>query len=171
MPVTAKLGLRRRSAWALSLALLVLLLAPVTSGASEEPPTRQSYVSSVEPICKTNKAASDRYLKGVRKLVTDNKLKQASERFTKAAAALERAQKQLAIVPQPSADEVRLGRWLTGIKGEVSLMRRIGAKLRQGDRGKASSLVVKLTHDANITNSQVIAFQFNYCHIDPAKYT
>jgi hypothetical protein len=49
-------------------------------------------------------------------------------------------------------------------------MRQISAKLRAGDAGKASSLSVKLTHNATTTNNQVIAFQFDYCRIDPSRY-
>jgi hypothetical protein len=162
---------RTSRAWAALLVLPIALLSPAASSTAEEPPTRETYVASVEPICKANKSASDKYLTGVRMLVNQGKLKQASDRFTKAAAALEKAQRQLAAVPQPPADSAKLGRWLFGIKGEVSLMRRIAAKLRQGDRGKASSLVVKLTHDANTANSQVIAFEFDYCRIDPSRYT
>lgn len=161
----------RTRAWALAFALSLLVALPVAASGAESEVTRESYVASVEPICKTNKQASDRYLTGVRKLVKDDKLKKAAENFTKAAAALEKAQKQLSLVPQPTADEAKLVKWLAGIKGEVSLMRRIAAKLRAGNAGKASSLSVKLTHDATTTNNQVIVFQFNYCKIDPAQYT
>jgi hypothetical protein len=160
-----------RATWAIPLTLSIFLLAPIASSAAEEPQTRESYSASVEPICQTNKTASDKYLKGVRALVTKGRLKPAAERFTKAAAALERAQRQLAAVPQPPADADNLARWLAGIKGEVSLMRTIAAKLRHGERGKASSISVKLTHNATTTNNQVIAFEFDYCHIDPSKYT
>lgn len=153
----------------LLLALLLLAVLPFSAPAEEQ--TRASYVAAVEPICKVNKQASDRYLKSVRSLVKNDRLNQAGARFTKAAAALEKAQKQLTAVPQPSADEAKLGKWLTGIKGEVALMRTIAAKLKQGNAGRASSLAVKLTHDATTTNNLVIAFQFAYCKIDPASYT
>jgi hypothetical protein len=47
------------------------------------------------------------------------------------------------------------------------LIRLIATKLSHGDAGRASSLVVRLTHDSITTNSQVIAFQVRYCRIDP----
>lgn len=158
-----------RIAATLLTALLALLACAALAAADSA--ERAAYREAVEPICKTNKQASDRYLKGVRKLVKDDKLAQAATRFTKAAAALEKARKQLALVSQPPADEAKLGKWLAGIKGEVALMRTIAAKLRQGDAGRASSLSVKLTHNATTTNNQVIAFQFDYCRIDPSAYT
>jgi hypothetical protein len=160
----------KTQAWALITVLALLASLPSFAAAVESEVTRESYVASVEPICKENKQASDRYLTGVRTLVRKDKLKPAASRFTKAAAALEKAHKQLALVPQPTADQAKLGKWLAGIKGEVSLMRQISAKLRAGDAGKASSLSVKLTHNATTTNNQVIAFQFDYCRIDPSRY-
>ena len=57
--------------------------------------TKDEYKAQVEPICKTNRTASDKYLKGVRNLVKKDKLKQAGQRFTKAAAALQKEQKKL----------------------------------------------------------------------------
>jgi hypothetical protein len=147
----------------------LLLFTGVNAVAAEQ--TRESYAASVEPICKLNTQASDRYLKGVKSLVKNDRLAQASRNFTKAAAALKKAQGQLAAVPQPPADTARLTKWLSGIKDEVALMRTIAAKLKQGNKGKASSLAIKLQHNATATNNLVVAYPFNYCRIDPSKYT
>ncbi len=133
--------------------------------------TKTEYKELVEPICKTNSEASDKYLKGVKNLVKNDKLKQASESFTKAANALEKAQKQLAAVEQPPADSAKLNKWLSGIKGEISLMREIATAFKSGNKGKGSSLAVKLQHNATTTNNQVISYAFKYCKIDPSKYT
>jgi hypothetical protein len=160
--------LSRYSAILFAILGLALLVVPFTLAAET---TRDEYVAMVEPICKTNQQASDKYLKGVRNLVKRDKLDQASRRFAKAAAALEKAYDQLAVVPQPPGDAPKLTKWLAGIKAEVALMRKIGKKLGQGGKARASSLAVKLTHDANTTNNLVIGFQFHYCKLDPSKYT
>lgn len=149
--------------------LLALALLVVPASAAEQ--TREGYVAAVEPICKTNKQASDRYLKSVKGMVKSDKLDQAGRNFSKAAAALETAQKQLAVVPQPPADATRLGKWLRGISAEVALMKTIATKLKAGNKAKASSLAVKLQHNATTTNNLVVPFQFIYCQIDPSKYT
>jgi hypothetical protein len=145
--------------------------AVILASASAAELTRDEYKAQVEPICKTNKKASDRYLTGVRDLVRRDKLAKASKNFAKAADALDKARTQLAAVPQPPADEARLTRWLSGIKGEVALMRTISRKLAQGDTGKAGRLSVRLQHNASATNNLVVPFAFNYCKIDPAKYS
>lgn len=147
------------------------LLASVSRG---EDVTRESYKAAVEPLCKANKQSSDRLLSPVKSLVRRDKLVKAGENFSKAALALEKTQKQLALVPQPTADSARLGRWLAGIKAEVALMKTIATNLKKDTKAgktKATSLSVKLTHDATTTNNQVIVFSFNYCRIDPSKYT
>lgn len=133
--------------------------------------TRAEYKTLVEPICKKNKQESDRLLKGVRNLVKKDKLKQAGIAFAKASSALVRAHKQLAVVEQPPADSAKLDKWLAEIKAEAALMKTISIKFKQGNKSKATSLAVKLQNNANKANTLVIVFQFDYCKIDPSKYT
>lgn len=132
---------------------------------------RAEYKAQVEPICKKNQQESNRYLSGVKNLVKHDKLKQAGTAFSKAALALEKAQKQLAAVPQPPEDAAKLGKWLSEIKAEVTLMRQIASKFKAGNKSKGSSLAVKLQDNATKANNGVLVFGFNYCKIDPSKYT
>ena len=152
----------------LALAFAVLL---GLAGFAAAETTRDEYKLAVEPICKKNKEESEKFLKGVKTLVKKNKLKQAGADFSNAANALEKAEKQLAAVPQPTADQAKLSKWLSDIKGEVSLMRQIAAKFKAGNKSKGSSLSVKLTHNANTANNLVIAFQFKYCKINPSEFS
>jgi hypothetical protein len=154
-----------------ALSVCLVFAAFLTGSALAAETTREEYKAAVEPICRTNKQASDRYLKGIRRLVREDKLKEAAVRFDRAAAALQKAHSQLATVPQPVADEAKLGKWLAGIEGQVSLMKGIAATLRKGETGKASSLSVKLTNRASSANNLVIPFDFRYCRIDPSQYT
>jgi hypothetical protein len=153
---------------AASAAAVLLVFAAVAMG---EEQTRTTYKAEVEPICKTNQEASNRILTGVKSLVKKNKLAQAGQAFAKAATALEKAQKQLAAVPQPAADSAKLTKWLSEIKAEVALMRTISKKFKAGNKSKATSLTVKLQNNANKANNLVIVFQFKECKIDPSKYS
>jgi hypothetical protein len=132
---------------------------------------REAYKAQVEPICKSNKAAADRLLGPVKGLVKKDKLKPAGTAFGKAATELEKTQKKLVAVPQPPSDAAKLTKWLSEIKSEVSLMKTISQKFLAGDKSKATSLAVKLQNNATKANNGVIVFQFNYCKIDPSKYT
>ncbi len=78
---------------------------------------------------------------------------------------------QLKAVPQPSADKAKLTKWLSYIKAEVELFERTSAKLKAGDKTGAESLTVRLTHTVNLANNQVLAYEFNYCHVDPSQFT
>lgn len=162
----------RAALFALAATLAFTALAAAETPSQPEP-TKDEYKAQVEPICKTNKTASDRYLNDVRNLVKKDKLKKAGENFAKAATALEKAHKQLAAVEQPAADAAKLTKWLKGITEEVALMKTIASNLKSNTRAgktKATSLVVKLEQNATKTNNQVVSFSFSYCRIDPSKY-
>lgn len=159
----------RRAVFATFTVIFALVaMASVAIGDSSE--SRDAYKEVVEPICKTNKEASKRILTGVESLVKKDKLKQAGAKFASAAKALESAEKQLATVAPPPEDATKISKWLSGIKGEVSLMKTIAAKFKAGNKSKGSSLVVKLKNNANKTNNLVLSFRFNYCKINPSQF-
>jgi hypothetical protein len=133
--------------------------------------SRDEYKAQVEPICKANSQANDKILKPVRSLVKKGKLKQAASRFTQASTALKRALRQLQAVPQPSADEARLAKWLGYVKTEADLFSQAAKKLKAGKKGAAQKIVNKLTSTANQANATVLSFEFRYCRLEPSKYT
>jgi len=154
--------------------VITAILAFMVAGASlayAEEVTRDSYKAQVEPICKTDTEANEKVLQGVRTEVKQGKLKPAGARFMKAAQALNKAYLQLKAVPQPPADEAKLAKWLSYIKTEVSLFEQAGKALKAGNEHKAQTYVAKLTHNANLANSQVISFGFRYCKLQPSKFT
>jgi hypothetical protein len=154
----------------LALALLALALggASLASGAEQ---TREGYVAEVEPICKANTQANEKILKGVRQEVKAGKLDPAGTSFLEAAAALKQTYAQLAAVPQPAADAAKLTKWLSYVKTESELFKKAGKALKAGQKTKAETMVVQLTHNANLANEQVFAFNFHYCRFEPSKFT
>jgi hypothetical protein len=154
----------------LGAALLAFLVIGVNLAAAEEV-TRDSYTEAVEPICKVNTEANEKILKGVRQEVQKGKLKPAGAKFAQAATALKKAYTQLSAVPQPAADSAKLAKWLSYVKTEASLFESAAKALKAEDKNKAQSYVVKLTHNANLANLQVLAFNFRYCKLEPSKFT
>jgi hypothetical protein len=150
---------------------LALALAATASLAAAEEVTRQSYKEQVEPICQVNTKANEKILKGVRAEVKKGKLALAGKQFTQAAQALNKAYAQLKAVPQPPADQAKLAKWLQYVKQEASLFATGGKALKAGNKTKAQTIVVKLTHTANLANSQVLSFGFHYCKLNPSKFT
>jgi hypothetical protein len=125
----------------------------------------------VEPICKANTAANERILKDVKSEVRAGNLKPAAASFAKAARALKKTLIQLKAVPRPTADAAKLGKWLGYIKTEAEQFEGTAAKLKSGDKNGAQATAIRLTHTANLANNQVLAFEFNYCHVDPSQFT
>ncbi|MDX6608238.1 MAG: hypothetical protein QOF85_163 [Solirubrobacterales bacterium] len=147
---------------------LSMLAAPFAEAAEV---TRESYKEAVEPICKTNTEANEKILKGVRQKVKAGKLKAAGTQFEKAGKALHKAILQLKAVPQPAADEAKLAKWLKYVGEEEKLFLQTAKKLKEGNKTAAQALVIRLTHNANQANNQVLAFEFKYCRFEPSKFT
>lgn len=159
---------RRSLAAALCLAALLALLA-APAGAAEV--TRQSYREAVEPICQVSTEANERILGGVRAEVRAGKLGPAAASFEKAQRELGKTIAQIKPLPRPAADRGRLGRWLGKVEGEARLFGAVAAKLRKGESTEAQRIVVKLQTNANNANRIVIPFEFEYCRLEPARFT
>jgi hypothetical protein len=153
-------------------ALLVVAACAATALAVTSPDqTREGYVAQVEPICKTNTKANERILAGAEKKVKKGQLKVAAGQFTQAAAAFGKAVKQIAAVPQPVADQAKLAKWLGYLEGETKLLSEIGKALKAGNKARAQTLSVRLTHNGNLANNAVLGFEFNYCLIDSSRFS
>lgn len=163
------MGERRIKSGLAAAGILVVLLAVSRAQATEI--TRPSYREAVEPICKVNTKANERIFTGVKAQVKANKASAAAVQFSKAASALKQTLAQLEAVPQPSADETRLAKWLGYVKSESQLFEATAAKLRAGNMYGAQAMVVRLTHTANLANNEAVAFEFEYCRLEPSRFT
>jgi hypothetical protein len=152
----------------------LLVLAVGSTGAlavTSAEQTRETYVAAVEPICKTNTKSNERILAGAEKKVKEGKLKVAAGQFTQAAGAFNKAVKQIKAVPQPVADKTKLAKWTGYLEAEAKLLSEIGKALKAGNKTKAQTLSVKLTHNGNLANNAVLGFDFDYCLIDSSRFS
>jgi hypothetical protein len=133
--------------------------------------TRESYVAKVDPICKANVQANEKILKGVQGKVKSGQLDAAARQFEGAAKALKKTYAQLNAVPQPTADEAKLQKWLGYVKAEADLFQQAANKLAANQKTAAQAMVVRLTHNANLANNQVLGFELEYCRFEPSKFT
>ncbi len=150
-------------------AVAIFSLTVTVASAAEV--SREAYVTQVEPICQANTKANEKILKNVKIDVKKGKLKVAAAALEKAAKALQRTYAQLAGVPQPTADEARLGKWLGNVKIEATLFMQTGKALRSGNKNKAQNLEGKLNANANQANAEVLSFEFHFCRFNPSKFT
>jgi hypothetical protein len=152
------------------LVLVVGTLAMVSAAGAAEL-TRDEYVARVEPICKRNTEANKRIFAGAKEEVKEGKLKLAAIHFAKAETALKKTIRQLKAVPQPSADEAKLTKWIGYLESESAYIGRIGKALAQGDKGRAQTLSVRLNRNSNLANNSVLAFGFQYCRLESSRFS
>lgn len=150
-----------------ALAMAVALLVVVPVALADE---RSEYVERVEPICKTNTEANARILKGVKEQVKQDKLVPAGKRFIRASTALGKAVTQIAAVPQPSEDSVKLTKWIGYLRQEKTFLQKIGQALKSNDKFHAQKLAVELNKNNNKANNTVISFGFDECRIDSSRF-
>src|SRR6201994_3711421 len=149
--------------------LVVAMVLAASAFAAEV--SRDEYKAAAEPICKTSAKENERILANVRKEVKTGKLKPAAAKFAQASKQQAAALKQLEALPQPAADEARLGKWLSYLKIEAELFEQAGRKLKAGDKPGAEHVFAKLTPNANKANNQVLPFEFHYCRLEPQKFS
>lgn len=152
------------------LGVVACMLAVGVPAASAAEISRDEYVALAEPICKTNVLANKRIFKGAKEQVKTGRLKAASRHFFRAATAFAKTIRQLEAVPQPTADEARLARWLGYLRTEKEIVAKIGSALAADDKHRASSYSVDLNANSNRANNTVLGFGFDYCYIDPARF-
>jgi hypothetical protein len=152
-------------------ALLALCLGLTAQGALAAEISRDEYVARAEPLCKANTEANRRIFKGAKDQVKEGRLKAASAHFFKAKRALTKTVKQLGSLPQPTSDEAKLAKWIGYLGTERDLLGRIGSALRHEDKAAAQQLSVRLNRNSNLANNTVLAFGFDYCRIDPGRFS
>jgi hypothetical protein len=152
-------------------AALGALLAATALAASSPDQTRESYVDRVEPICRQNTKANEQILDGVRQKIRQGKLNVAAGQFARASTAFGKAVAQIRGVPQPPADAAKLTKWLRYLDEERKLLAEIGKALKAGKKSRAQTLSVRLTHNGNVANNQVLGFGFDYCLIDSSRFS
>jgi len=133
--------------------------------------TREEYKAQAEPICKVNTKANQKIFKGVQRMVRQNKLGLASKRFKRASASLRRTINQLVALPQPTGDEQRLAKWFKYLRVQRDFLTKIGKALSSGNKFQAQTFIVRLRRNSNLANNTVLAFEFNFCRIDPSRFT
>jgi hypothetical protein len=161
-----------RGGWFLVLVAALLLCSAAVAVADEQSEIeRAQFVKEAEPICQANVKANKRIFQGLRGEVKRDELKRASKHFLRAAPAFGRTIRELAALPQPPADATRLATWFERLKGVKAIVLKVGKAFAAEQKHRASRLGVELNRAANKANNTVIPFGFNYCLLEPARFS
>lgn len=152
-------------------AIMALTAVGFGSLASAEDVTVESYADRAEPICKKNTLANKKIFKGVRKMVQKNQLGKAAKRFRRAGRSLNSTVKQLVRLPRPVGEEARLQKWVKYLRIQRNQLYKIAKALARNNKFQAQSQIIKLRRTSNQANNTVLAYEFNYCKIDPSRFS
>jgi hypothetical protein len=53
----------------------------------------------------------------------------------------------------------------------LAAVQKVGKALASGDHHKASSYSLDLNHNSNVANNTVLGFGFDYCRVDPSRFS
>lgn len=160
----------------LPIALLIASAALLVAGAAHaeegtEGPTRDEYVSGVEPICQANTEANKAILRNVRQKVRKGRLKEAGRQFIHASASFREAVDKLEAVPRPPGDDERLLKWFKFLRIVQTDLRKLGKALKAGERIKATHEAIRVERASNAANNVSYVFEFHYCRLTQSRFT
>jgi hypothetical protein len=151
-----------------AVAIATLAVAPLARGGG--PPTRESYVAQVEPLCKASTEASKRVLAGASGRIKKHELKPAGKQFVRASSTFEHGIRRIVAVPRPSADEARLEKWFKYLRIVKGRLFTLGKYLEAEERLRATHGEIALERSANAANNVSFVFRFHYCKLSRSNF-
>ncbi len=155
------------------ISLAAMALLSVTNASAEGEPTRAQYVEQVDPICQANTEANKRILKNVKTKARSKSVKtvrEAGSQFIQASSAFGKAEKKIAAVPRPPADDARLLKWFNHLDIVKADLRKLGKALQGNEKILAAHEGVRVERAANAANNVSFVFEFQYCHLSPSSF-
>jgi hypothetical protein len=153
----------------IALALVAVLVVPASQAFAE--PTREEYVSQVDPICQANTEANKRILEDVREKARDGRMKEAGAQFIHASLAFGKTVQKITEVPRPAADDARLLKWFKYLGIVRNKLRKLGQALKAEDKILAAHEGIRVERAGNAANNVGFVFEFRYCRITPGRFT
>jgi hypothetical protein len=155
----------------LTAAAMLLLVA---SAHAEEGPSRAEYVEQVEPICQANTEANQRILKNVKTKARSKApatVREAGAQFIRASSAFGSAERKIAAVPRPAADDARLLKWFEHLDIVKANLLKLGKALKAGEKILAAHEQIRVERASNAANNVSFIFEFHYCHLSASNFT
>ena len=137
--------------------LAVLLVATLAVAAPAfgiaEPPTEAEYVAAVEPICKRDREAAERILKGARENINEGRLRVAGNQLIRTSQRFGTTLGQLIEVPRPLAQEEKLQKWFGFLRKVKTRLAQTGKLYKEGKRLAATHESIRTERSGNAANN------------------
>jgi hypothetical protein len=150
-------------------ACLVAMLAATALAHGADEPTRESYVATVEPICKRDREASESLLSGTRKAIREGRLEAAGRQLIRASGRFGKTIGQLVAVPRPAADDAKLQKWFGFLRILRDRIRQTGIYYKKGERLRATHESIRSEKSANAANNVSFSLGFRYCRLSRSR--
>jgi hypothetical protein len=138
---------------------------------AEEPLTKEEYKAAVEPICKRDREAGEKILRGAQDNIREGRLAVAGRQLIRASGRFGETIGQLVAVPRPPADEERLQKWLGFLRIVKDRLRQTGVYYREGERLKATHESIRTERSGNAANNVSFPFGFRYCRLGRSRFS
>lgn len=145
----------------------MLAVAAVAHGAEE--PTRETYVATVEPICKRDREAAEKILTGAKDAIREGRLDVAGRQLVRASQRFGESIRQLVAVPRPPADEAKLQKWFKFLRIVRDRIRQTGVYYKEGKRLQATHESIRVERSGNAANNVSYSLKFKYCRLSRSR--
>lgn len=157
----------RRTRPTAAVLLATFAFAGAALGAGE--PTRESYIASVEPICKRDREASEKILAGTKEAIRDGRLRVAGRQLIRASQRFGETIGKLVAVPRPPEYEAKLQKWFEFLRILRDRIRQTGAYYREGEKLRATYESIAAERTGNAANNVSFSFKFRHCRLSRSR--
>jgi hypothetical protein len=98
-------------------------------------------------------------------------VKEAGAQFIHASSAFGAAEKKIAAVPRPPADDARLLKWFEYLDIVQTDLRKLGKALKEGEKILAAHEKIRVERASNAANNVSFVFEFRYCHLSASSFS
>ncbi len=153
-------------------ALVVAMLAVAAPAFGiGEPPTEEEYVAAVEPICKRDREAAEKILKGARDNINQDRLRVAGNQLIRASKRFGVTIGQLVEVPRPTAQEEKLQKWFKFLRIVKTRLAKTGKLYKEGKELEATHESIKAERSGNAANNVSFSLGFRECRMSRSRFS
>jgi hypothetical protein len=152
-------------------ALVAALAVAVPAFGLAEPPSEDEYVAAVEPICKRDREATEKILKGARDNINEGRLRLAGDQLIRASRSFAKTIGQLVGVPRPPAQEEKLQKWFGFLRIVKTRLAQTGKLYKEGRRLAATHETIRTERSGNAANNVSFSLGFRYCRMSRSRFS
>ncbi|HEX5762790.1 MAG TPA: hypothetical protein VFY04_06680 [Solirubrobacterales bacterium] len=145
----------------------MLAVAAVAHGADE--PTRETYLATVEPICKGDREATERILADTKDAIREGRLDAAGRQLIRASRSFNGTIRRLVAVPRPAADDAKLQKWFKFLRILRDRIRQTGVYYKEGKKLRATHESIAAERTGNAANNVSFSLGFRYCRLSRSR--